>query len=91
MAVELGNQFKSVASLGPSWVVRRILTGPGMIPHAILTQNGDASSIRTLSIRALEDRNLFEPANDAPRTVISPARAGGTTVRGLLRITKKAA
>jgi len=89
MAVELGNQFKSVSSQGPTWVVQRILTGPGMIPHAILTQNGDASSIRTLSISALEDEAMFVRAADGAPVATLPGKAG--TVRGFLRIAKKAA
>ena len=89
MAVEVGNQFKSVGSQGPSWIVQHILTGPGMIPHAVLTQNGDTGLIRTISLRALEDKGLFERAPDAtPAT--APATKSGT-LRGLFRITRRAA
>lgn len=89
MAVELGNQFKSVSSQGPSWVVQRILTGPGMIPHAILTLNGDTSCIRTLSISALEDGEMFERVGETGKVAEAPSKPG--TVRGFFRIAKKAA
>ena len=89
MAVELGNQFKSVSSQGPSWVVQRILSGPGMIPHAILTLNGDTSCIRTLSIRALEDGQMFKRIEETCKVAEAPAKPG--TVRGFFRIAKKAA
>ena len=89
MAVELGNQFKSVSSHGPTWVVQRLLTGPGMIPHAILTRTGDTSCIRTLSLSALEDKEMFErKAESAP---LAEAALKPGTVRGFLRLTKKAA
>ena len=89
MAVELGNQFKSVSSQGPTWVVQRILSGPGMIPHAILTQNGDTSAIRTLSISALEDGHMFERTGGTGPVAQASGKSG--TVRGFFRIAKKAA
>jgi hypothetical protein len=87
MAIEVGQQFKSVFSVGPSWVVRRIIDGP--VPHAILTQTGDTSSIRTLSLSALEDKHMFERTGETS-PVVEPAAKKGT-VRGFLRIAKKAA
>ena len=87
MAVELGNQYKSVFSLGPIWVVQRIIEGP--VPHAILTQTGDTSSIRTLSISALEDRHMFERTGETAPVAEPGAKKG--TVRGFMRIAKKAA
>jgi hypothetical protein len=60
MAVEEGDRYRSVSNFGTIWIVRRFITGPRMVPHAVLTQIGDASSIRTVSFRALEDRHLFE-------------------------------
>jgi hypothetical protein len=89
MAVEIGNQFKSVSSVGPTWVVQRIIAGPGIVPHAILTQSGDSSSIRTLSINALEDTHMFERTG-ATTPVTEPVAKKGT-VRGFMRIAKKAA
>jgi hypothetical protein len=89
MAVELGNQFKSVSSVGPTWVVQRIIEGPGIVPHAILTQTGDNSSIRTLSLSALEDTHMFERTAEAAPLAQPVAKKG--TVRGFFRIAKKAA
>ena len=87
MAVEAGNQYKGVSSLGPTWVVQRIIDGP--VPHAILTQIGDNSSIRTLSISALEDTHMFERVADAAPLAQPVAKKG--TVRGFFRIAQKAA
>ena len=61
MAVELGNQYKSLSGFGAIWIVRRIITGTGMVPHAVLTQMDDASSVRTISFSVLEDRQRFMP------------------------------
>jgi len=87
MAVEVGQQYKGVSSIGPTWVVQRIIDGP--VPHAILTQNGDNSSIRTLSISALEDSHMFERTGDAAPLATSVAKKG--TVRGFFRLAQKAA
>jgi len=89
MSVEVGNQFKNVGTQGPMWVVQRLLSGPGMIPHAILTQNGDTGSIRTISISALEDKAMFERAPDATPAAAPATKSG--TLRGLFRIARKAA
>ena len=87
MAVEVGYQFKCVSSVGPSWVVQRIIDGP--VPHAILTQTGDSSSIRTLSISALEDTHMFERTGETTPLAQPIAKKG--TVRGFFRISQKAA
>ena len=87
MAVELGYQFKSVFSVGPIWVVQRIIDGP--VPHAILTQTGDTSSIRTLSISALEDKHMFQRTGETSPIAEPVAKKG--TVRGFMRLAKKAA
>jgi hypothetical protein len=87
MAIEVGHQFKSVRSVGPTWVVQRIIDGP--VPHAILTQTGDASSIRTLSLSALEDTHMFERTGETTPLAMPVAKKG--TVRGFMRIAKKAA
>jgi hypothetical protein len=89
MSVEVGNQFKNVGSLGPNWVVQRILSGPGMMPHAILTQSGDTGAIRTISISALEDKAMFERAPDALPAAMPSTKSG--TLRGLFRLARKAA
>lgn len=86
MAIEVGNQFKHVSSVGPTWVVQRIIDGP--VPHAILTQTGDNSSIRTLSISALEDTHMFQRTGEAAPLAQPAAKKG--TVRGFLRIAKAA-
>ena len=89
MAIEVGQQFKSVFAMGPIWVVQRIIEGPCIVPHAILTQNGDTSSIRTLSISALEDKHMFQRTGETSPVAEPVAKKG--TVRGFLRIAKKAA
>lgn len=88
MTVEVGNQFKSAGSQGPFWIVQHILAGPG-IPHAVLTQAGDTGSIRTISLSALEDKGLFERAEDTTPATTPVTKSG--TLRGLFRITRKAA
>jgi hypothetical protein len=60
MAVEEGDRYRSVSNFQKIWIVRRFITGPRMVPHAVLTQVDDASSIRTVSFRTLEDKHLFE-------------------------------
>jgi len=66
MAIEVGDRYKSVSSFNAVWIVRRLITGPAMVPHAVLMRIGDASSIRTVSFTALEDRHLFERVPAGP-------------------------
>ena len=67
MAIEVGDRYKSVASFSTVWIVRRVITGTAMVPHAVLMNVADANSIRTVSFTALEDRHLFERV---PATVV---------------------
>jgi hypothetical protein len=60
MAIEVGDRYKSVSSFNSVWIVRRLITGPMMVPHAVLMKIGDASMIRTVSFTALEDKHLFQ-------------------------------
>jgi hypothetical protein len=88
MAVELGDQFKDATCQGLVWVVERIVSAPGMISHAIVTQKGDTNSTRMFSCSALEDRNLFQPVKKPPSAAAPTAKP--STWRGLFRIAKKA-